>query len=335
MFYKLLLFTLLLPLTLTASCIPQYQTELKEGVLYTFNSATPFEGCVIQLHPDGQKKAELFFHNGKATGEGSQWYENGQKESETIYRSGKIHTKKLWNTEGYLYTFERYKDGVLLQPIEMTYHQAMKACQQATFGGHSDWKLPNVQELYKVPFSEATKEMTLIASNPPVKLQKSEEVSYVRFGATPETAKWDNSDLSIERALHVICVREQTPHAFHLIMGINGIADLASKDMDENIQIIAPQQAAVPKKKSVKQRSIRSGYYINIYTFSKYPPEKKQLENILLSGYRYTFNEIIYDGEKLTRVLIGPFPNNEKAKKELKRVHLAIEPDAYIVDNNY
>ncbi len=331
MFYRLLFF-LFSPLALIASCIPQDQTESKEGVVYALGSTVPFEGCVEQFYPDGRK------------------------ESEIVYRSGKIHTKKLWNTQGYLYTFERYKDGALLQPIEMSYHQAIDACQQASFGGYRDWQLPNVQELYKVPFSEATKEMTFMASNPPVKIQNNEEVSYVRFGATPKAARWDNDDLAIERILNVVCIREGKPHVFHLIMGLNGIADLASRDMDEYIRVAASRQAAVTEKKSVKvqtvknttattprqppvakqkrvvQKPLRPGYYINIYTFSEYPPEETRLKKILLGGYRYTFNEITYEGEKLTRVLVGPFPDEKKARKELKRVHLTIEPDAYILD---
>ena len=140
---------------------------------------------------------------------------------------------------------------------------------------------------------------------------------------------------------------------FHLIKGVNGKADLTSRELEKNFKVAAPQQKSVkanksagqevstPKRKpvaaktNVKQKSLRSGYYISIYTFTEQPPEKAQLDNIMLAGYRYRYDDFTRDGKAMKRVLIGPFSNEKKANKELKRVHLKIEKDAYIIDNRY
>lgn len=346
MSYRPFLFIFFVPFTLfAASCVKESRTETREGVLYVRKSKTPYEGCILRYYPDGQKKSELYYRKGKPTGEGNLWYANGQKESETVYRSGKIHTRRLWNREGYLYAFERYRDGVLLRPVEMDYKQAMDACRKATFDGYRDWKLPSVNELHRLPFSEATKERTYIASNRPKKGRTEEEVSYVRFGNTPATPRWDNDDLPISSTFNVVCVRKGNPRAFHLITGIDGIADLTSDAVARPAKATAPRPAPAAKKtpplvpvavkKSTIQKGLRAGYYITVYTFTRYPPEKTLLDNVLRSGYRYKFSELTKNGKTMTRVLVGPFPTRRKAAKELQRVQRKIEPDAYIIDNRY
>jgi hypothetical protein len=348
MFSRRFLLALLFPMILlSASCIEESRTVSRGDILYLRKSKTPYEGCIVRFYPDGRKRSELFYRKGKPTGEGRKWYENGQKESETIYKSGKLYIKRLWNREGYLYAFERYRDGKLLRPVQMEYKKALKACKKARFGGHRDWKLPSVRELYRLPFSETTKEMTFVASNPPKKGKKEKEVSYVHFGSDPHSGRWDSDDLPIGTTFNVICVRAVDPRQFRLVMGIEGIPELTSDAVHRTGRSTPPEpvQAAQktprPKKKPVSvkkngvEKGLRPGYYITVYTFTHYPPEKTLLENILQNGYRYKYSEISKNGKKMTRVLVGPFPSKKKAAKELTRVHKMIEPGAYIIDNRY
>ena len=338
MFYRLFFITLLFSSgLLSASCIRDTLTETRKGLVYKLEQKSPLSGCVMQAYPDEHKKSELYYHKGKPTGEGKRWYDNGKKESEIVYENGKISSKKLWNREGYLYSFEHYKNGKLLLPVEMTYKQAKKACQKAKFEGYQDWKLPTLKELHKLPFSDATREMTYIASNTPKKDGKNKTVSYVRFGGTSAEGKWDNSGLDISTRFNVICVREKNPGSFHLIMGLNGKADLTStktiapkKPQKKVAKSALSKESSTPMSKKTRHTTLRPGYYIGIYSYTKEAPEKAKLDNIMIAGYRYK----ISDTDDMKHVLIGPFSTLKKVKKELKRVHQQIEPDAYIVNNN-
>ncbi len=319
--------------------------------MYQRDGTTPYSGCVTSKYPNGQKKSERFFLHGKATGEGSQWFDDGQLESEIIYKSGTIHSKKQLNIQGYLYTFEQYKNGKLLQSVKMNYTQAIAACKKASFDNHPDWTLPNVKELHKVPFSESTRGLSFIASNPPKKVQSGEEIAYVHFGDDPQSSRWDNNDMNIDTPLNVICIRRNNPQMFRHVLGVNGIPDLQSGSFAKKQQSrMLKQKPSTPKKEAeaavlsqtpepaknyVLEKVLNPGYYISIYTFVNLPPEKTKLDNIMLSGYRYKYSAFEKDGVEMTRVLIGAFSSEAKARKELKRVHDLIEPGAFIIDKTH
>ncbi len=229
MFYRLFLLTLLLsPALLSAECVHESLTENRDDIVYQLPQKTRFNGCIVQAYPDHRKKSELHYKDGKLTGEGTHWYPNGQKESMVSHRDGKIVSKRLWNQMGNLYTFEQYLDGKPLEPIEMDYTQATKACQDATFDGYSEWKLPSISELKRVPFSDTIREKTYIASNTPKKLNGTRPVSYIRFGGSVEEGRWDMKGLDTETPFDVICVRADEPKHYRLVLAIDGEADLSS-----------------------------------------------------------------------------------------------------------
>jgi len=95
---------------------------------------------------------------------------------------------------------------------------------------------------------------------------------------------------------------------------------------------VSKNRSAPSVKKKKHQTSLRSGYYISIYTFTEQVPKKTELDKIMLAGYRYKIHDIATNSKNMEQVMIGPFPTVKKAKKELKRVHRYIVPDAYIVD---
>jgi hypothetical protein len=321
---------------LSASCIDKSKTVLKKGLLYRLDDKSVYSGCVVG------------------------YYDDGKKEYEIDYADGRMVARKLYNRLGDIYSFERYRDGKPVLPIEMTYQKAKETCQKASFRGYHDWRLPSVKQLNALAFSELTRDVSYIASDAPRIKGNSAEVSYVHFGATPSSPKWHNDDLDIGVAMNVICVRKKNPSVFHLVSGIDGTVDLADsskigypaekKHIDKKTSVAKKKTHSVVQKskeqqkvlralsqerKSVKKTAVlRPGYYICIYTYSKYPPSKEKLDNIMLSGYRYKFSDLNVKGKELTSVLVGPFPNMQKAKKELKRVHRLIEADAYILDRH-
>ena len=62
-----------------------------DGIVMAYfkGSETPYTGKVYSLHPNGQKKKEGNFKEGKTDGLLVRWHKNGQKETEGNYKDGK------------------------------------------------------------------------------------------------------------------------------------------------------------------------------------------------------------------------------------------------------
>ena len=65
------------------------ELEERESIWYLKDSETPYSGKVYALHPNGQKKKEGNFKEGKTDGLLVRWHKNGQKETEGNYKDGK------------------------------------------------------------------------------------------------------------------------------------------------------------------------------------------------------------------------------------------------------
>jgi len=67
-------------------------------------------------------------------------------------------------------------------------------------------------------------------------------------------------------------------------------------------------------------------YYVQVGSFSKYKPNKKFLDSITDRGYKYRF----YKVNSLTKVLVGPFYNEEEARGALRHIRSSIEAGAFL-----
>lgn len=75
-------------------------TVQREGLRYEVNSI-PFTGKIVRYWPNGKKRAESEYRDGKKHGKEITWYENGQKQAESEYRDGQLHGKRImWNENG-------------------------------------------------------------------------------------------------------------------------------------------------------------------------------------------------------------------------------------------
>jgi len=79
-------------------------------------------------------------------------------------------------------------------------------------------------------------------------------------------------------------------------------------------------------KKSISKRD----YYIQVGSFTKYKPNRKFLATIKKYGYSYTFYKTTIKGKSVTKVLIGPFKSEYKARRALKTIRKQIEKGAFI-----
>lgn len=89
---NILLVFLLMPVLI--SCQTQRKVDpldmmFRDGLIYEIIAEeTPFTGVVLAKYPNGQKKSEENYINGKREGPYTQWHLNGQKASEQNYING-------------------------------------------------------------------------------------------------------------------------------------------------------------------------------------------------------------------------------------------------------
>ena len=68
--------------------VNQDELERREGIMYLKGSDTPYTGKVYGFHPNGEKRLEFNYKNGKGDGLWLMWYENGQKWNEVNFKDG-------------------------------------------------------------------------------------------------------------------------------------------------------------------------------------------------------------------------------------------------------
>ncbi len=67
----------------------QSRGEVGSQLAYIPNQDTPFSGKAVNFHPNGQKKQENNYKDGKRDGLWTSWYDNGIKRVEANYKDGK------------------------------------------------------------------------------------------------------------------------------------------------------------------------------------------------------------------------------------------------------
>ena len=83
-----------------------------DGLVYLPNETKPFTGMFVDWHPNGQKKEEVNYIDGKEDGKYTQWYENGTKWIEQYYKDGKKDGNSiLWFKNGQKRKESNYIDG--------------------------------------------------------------------------------------------------------------------------------------------------------------------------------------------------------------------------------
>ena len=86
------------------------ELEERDGLWYF--EEQPFTGDAVRKYPNGQKKRETTWKDGKGHGLYTFWYENGQKWAETTWEDGKLHGLAIWwHFNGQKHGEETYKDG--------------------------------------------------------------------------------------------------------------------------------------------------------------------------------------------------------------------------------
>lgn len=78
--------------TLLTGCLEKEvdisKKQVRNGIVYTVNSDTPFTGTMVGKYSNGQIKIMEEFKNGKYQGEQFYYYENGQIKEKIFYLNG-------------------------------------------------------------------------------------------------------------------------------------------------------------------------------------------------------------------------------------------------------
>ncbi len=79
-------------------------------------------------------------------------------------------------------------------------------------------------------------------------------------------------------------------------------------------------------KKTAAKPAPAGNYYVQVGSFGRYSPDKKFLQKITSNGYTYKLHKV----GSLTKVLIGPYPSDKSARKQLPAIRTKIEPGAFL-----
>lgn len=94
-------------------------------------------------------------------------------------------------------------------------------------------------------------------------------------------------------------------------------------------EIIVSETKPKPVTKPVKTSSI-SGYFIQVGATSRSFPDRRFLRKIKQSGYDYIVHKVQVKGRTIKKVLVGPYPTKDAARKALPGVRSSINPDAFV-----
>lgn len=119
------------------------------------------------------------------------------------------------------------------------------------------------------------------------------------------------------------------------------IFEMEKKEVEEPVVIerpkveekkVEPKVTPKPKPKPVVNNSYApKGYFIQIGAFQR-GPSKTLLNSINKYGFRYVLYDVVVNGTKYTKVLIGKYPNKAAANKDLGLVKSVLKtPEAYIL----
>jgi len=98
----------------------------------------------------------------------------------------------------------------------------------------------------------------------------------------------------------------------------------------EEVEVIQEAEPDTDSLDKITASATTGSYYIQVGSFSKYEPNKKFLDSILSQGYKYKYHKVQQSGKMLTKVLVGPFPNESEARSALRTIRSKIEAGAFL-----
>lgn len=106
--------------------------------------------------------------------------------------------------------------------------------------------------------------------------------------------------------------------------------ETAPKTTTENTQETKNNEQTAQKPTQPENTDATPGYYIQVAATTKASPDKNYLGEITKKNYTYRLLPIEVNGNKVTKILVGPYDSSAKANEALNGVKNSINKNAFL-----
>ena len=96
----------------------------------------------------------------------------------------------------------------------------------------------------------------------------------------------------------------------------------------EPVKKSEPAKKVEPKKESATTSGLAKGTYIQVASVSKLDKSSALIKRITANGYKYTTHEVVVNGNKVVKILIGPFSSN--IESNIQKIRQDISSGAFV-----
>ena len=96
----------------------------------------------------------------------------------------------------------------------------------------------------------------------------------------------------------------------------------------EPVKKSEPVKKVEPKKEPATTSGLAKGTYIQVASVSKLDKSSALIKRITANGYKYTTHEVVVNGNKVVKILIGPFSSN--IESNIQKIRQDISSGAFV-----
>lgn len=101
-----------------------------------------------------------------------------------------------------------------------------------------------------------------------------------------------------------------------------------SEPKKEPVKKSEPVKKVEPKKEPATTSGLAKGTYIQVASVSKLDKSSALIKRITANGYKYTTHEVVVNGNKVVKILIGPFSSN--IESNIQKIRQDISSGAFV-----
>ena len=101
-----------------------------------------------------------------------------------------------------------------------------------------------------------------------------------------------------------------------------------SEPKKEPVKKSEPAKKVEPKKEPTTTSGLAKGTYIQVASVSKLDRNSALIKRITANGYKYTTHEVVVNGNKVVKILIGPFSSN--IESNIQKIRQDISSGAFV-----
>jgi DedD protein len=105
-------------------------------------------------------------------------------------------------------------------------------------------------------------------------------------------------------------------------------APAVKDDKKEPVKKSEPAKKVEPKKEPATTSGLAKGTYIQVASVSKLDKSSALIKRITANGYKYTTHEVVVNGNKVVKILIGPFSSN--IESNIQKIRQDISSGAFV-----